>query len=69
MPPNLYSCGWQLIATDFRFGGIQWGDDKLAIVYESWYKTRRSIMSRFSPGDRTAKPIVVFDRYYEVLLK
>uniref|UniRef100_A0A7S0MZS3 Probable glutamyl endopeptidase, chloroplastic n=2 Tax=Pyramimonas obovata TaxID=1411642 RepID=A0A7S0MZS3_9CHLO len=55
----------QLISTDFRFGGIQWGDDKLALVYESWYKTRRSIMSRFSPGDRAAAPTVVFDRYYE----
>jgi hypothetical protein len=59
---------FQLVTTDFRFGGIQWGNEKIALVYESWYKTRRSITRRFSPGDRTADPIVMFDRYYEVCI-
>lgn len=26
---------------DLRYGGISWCDDSLALIYESWYKTRR----------------------------
>lgn len=59
--------GVQLITTDLRFGGVQWGDDRLALVYESWYKTRRSVIRRFAPGDATSAPQILFDRYYEVV--
>ena len=41
-----------LVTTELRCGGVQWGDEKLALVYESWYKTRRSVTRRFAPGDR-----------------
>jgi len=37
---------------DLCFGGISWGDDYLAMVYESWYKTRRTRTWVISPGDR-----------------
>ncbi len=32
-------------------------------LYQSWYKTRRSIVSMIKPGDRAAPPQPLFDRY------
>ena len=40
----------QLAATNLRYGGISWGDDDLALIYESWWKTRRSIVCTFAPA-------------------
>ena len=40
----------QIAATNLRYGGVSWGDDDLALVYESWWKTRRSIVCTFSPA-------------------
>lgn len=34
-----------------------------AQVYESWYKTRKSIVSMVKPGDPTAPSVPLFDRY------
>lgn len=31
-----------LATTDLRYSGISWGDGDLALVYESWHKTRRT---------------------------
>lgn len=39
----------QLAATNLRYGGISWGDGDLALIYESWWKTRRSIVCTFAP--------------------
>lgn len=39
----------QIAATSLRYGGIAWGDGDLALVYESWWKTRRSVVYTFSP--------------------
>lgn len=36
-----------------------------AQLYESEWKSRRSIVSTFSPGNREATPQVLFDRNYE----
>ena len=40
----------QLAATNLRYGGISWGGDDLALIYESWWKTRRSIVCTFAPA-------------------
>lgn len=55
------------MTTDLRYGGISWGDGSLAILYESWYKTRRSIMWTFAPDaeQADATKAVLFDRNYE----
>jgi hypothetical protein len=37
-------------ATDLRCGGVSWGDDELALVYESWWKTRRSVIHTIAPS-------------------
>ncbi|CAG9466348.1 unnamed protein product [Pedinophyceae sp. YPF-701] len=56
-----------LVTTDFRYNGIGWCDGDLAMVYESWWKTRRSVVRCFAPDTpmegRTEE--VLFDRNYE----
>ena len=47
-----------------RYGGIQWGHDNLALMYESWWKTRRMREWRLAPGAGTA-PVLLRDASYE----
>ncbi|MGK7392646.1 MAG: S9 family peptidase [Candidatus Cyclobacteriaceae bacterium M2_1C_046] len=47
-----------------RYGGVNWGDDDLAIAYESWYSTRELITSTFDPDEADSK-VVLFTRSYE----
>lgn len=55
----------ELARTDLRCGGVSWGDDDLCLVYESWWKTRRSVITMVSPSNPTASGKVLFDRNYE----
>ena len=48
----------------FRFHSIVWGDDKLAILTERWWKTRAERRSFIKPGNETFR-VNLFDRYYE----
>ncbi|MCD9646859.1 hypothetical protein HAX54_037056 [Datura stramonium] len=50
---------------DLRYGGISWCDDTLALVYESWYKTRKVRTWVISPGSEDVNPRVLFDRSSE----
>nr|TKR59204.1 putative glutamyl endopeptidase, chloroplastic [Populus alba] len=50
---------------DLRYGGIYWCDDSLALVYESWYKTRRTRTWVISPGSKDVSPRILFDRSSE----
>ncbi|KAL0371545.1 UNVERIFIED_CONTAM: putative glutamyl endopeptidase, chloroplastic [Sesamum angustifolium] len=50
---------------DFRYGGISWCDDSLALVYESWYRTRRLRTWIISPGCESASSRILFDRSSE----
>ncbi|XP_059437086.1 probable glutamyl endopeptidase, chloroplastic isoform X2 [Corylus avellana] len=50
---------------DLRYGGISWCDESLALVYESWYKTRRTRTWVISPGSKDASPRILFDRSSE----
>ncbi|KAL9242964.1 hypothetical protein vseg_016914 [Gypsophila vaccaria] len=50
---------------DLRCGGISWCDDSLALVNESWYKTRRTRTWVISPGSKDVSPRILFDRSYE----
>ncbi len=51
-----------LAQTDLRCGGVAWCDDDLALVYESWWKTRRSVIHTVSPGRPEEGMKVLFDR-------
>ncbi|WCJ22318.1 Prolyl oligopeptidase family protein [Euphorbia peplus] len=50
---------------DLRYGGISWCDDTMALVYESWYKTRRIKTWVISPGSKDESPRILFDRSSE----
>ncbi|XP_019160217.1 PREDICTED: probable glutamyl endopeptidase, chloroplastic isoform X3 [Ipomoea nil] len=50
---------------DLRYGGITWCDDTLALVYESWYKTRRVKTWVISPESKDVNPRILFDRSSE----
>lgn len=41
---------------------MAWGDDDLALIYESEWKTRRSVVSTFSPANAGQGLKVLFDR-------
>lgn len=53
------------VTLELRYGGITWGKEDFAIVYESWRRTRRSVASSFNPGQAEAALSVIFDRSYE----
>ncbi|KAJ8573699.1 hypothetical protein K7X08_010210 [Anisodus acutangulus] len=50
---------------DLRYGGISWCDDTLALVYESWYKTRKVRTWVISPESEDVNPRILFDRSSE----
>lgn len=45
--------------------GISWCDDSLALVYESWYKTRKIRTWLIAPESKDVSPRVLFDRSSE----
>lgn len=53
-----------LVALPLRYGGITWGNEKNAWVYESWWADRKSRVYQIDPSD-PAKKKIIFDRSYE----
>ncbi|MFC0349304.1 S9 family peptidase [Undibacterium danionis] len=51
-----------LVKTAQRFGGIIWGNDKLAVISDSWYDTRNEKTYFFNPSNPAEAPRLVFDR-------
>ncbi|GMH40490.1 hypothetical protein BSKO_08394 [Bryopsis sp. KO-2023] len=54
-----------LAKTDLRCGGVSFCDGDLALVYESWWNTRKSIVSVIAPDRRDEPSKILFDRNYE----
>lgn len=50
-----------LVKTTQRYGGITWGNEKLAILRDQWYDTRSSRTFVFDPSSKAA-PKLIFDR-------
>src|SRR5262249_47788014 len=48
----------ELAALALRFGGVQWGDDDLALVDEWWWQTRRRRTWRIAPAPPAAPPLL-----------
>ena len=44
---------------------MAWGDEGFALLYESWYKTRRSKVWMIAPAQRGEEKQILFDRDYE----
>ncbi|GJN08086.1 hypothetical protein PR202_ga25974 [Eleusine coracana subsp. coracana] len=50
---------------DLRYAGTSWCDESLALVYESWYKTRKTRTWVVSPDKKDISPCILFDRSSE----
>jgi dipeptidyl aminopeptidase/acylaminoacyl peptidase len=55
----------KLISLELRYAGIQWGNDNIALVNESWWSTRTARMWRVAPDAGEKEPEMIFDRSYE----
>jgi dipeptidyl aminopeptidase/acylaminoacyl peptidase len=49
----------------FRYSGVTWGKDDLAVVSQFWRQTRQSITMFFDPSEPAKETTVVFDRSTE----
>lgn len=49
----------------YRASGLLWGDDRHALVTETWIKTRRTRTWRFRPAEPAAPPVLLIDRSSE----
>ncbi len=54
-----------VITLGYRYGGIMWGADDLALVTESWWRTRQARVWRIRPANLNRAPELVFERSYE----
>ncbi|HLW42392.1 MAG TPA: prolyl oligopeptidase family serine peptidase [Flavobacterium sp.] len=53
-----------LTKTPQRYGGISWGDDETAIVYDQWYDTRNIKTYLFNPTAKSDLKLI-WDRNYQ----
>ncbi len=51
-----------ILKTQQRFGGILWGNEKIAIATDSWYDTRNTKTYLFNPSNPNQAPKVISDR-------
>jgi dipeptidyl aminopeptidase/acylaminoacyl peptidase len=54
-----------LVDLGLRFGGIMWGSDNLALVWERWWRTRNIRTWVVKPGAPGSEPRLLFDRSWE----
>ncbi len=54
-----------LATLELRFAGVDWGSDELALVRETWWKTRTVRTWRLRPGEPGRAPELVFDHDWE----
>lgn len=55
----------KLLEMAWRYSGVQWGNDGLALVTESWWKSRDTRTWRIQPGHAEARPELLFARKSE----
>ncbi|MBL7887744.1 MAG: prolyl oligopeptidase family serine peptidase [Flavobacterium sp.] len=51
-----------ILKTQQRYGGIVWGNETIAIAYDSWYDTRNTKTYLFNPLNANETPKVISDR-------
>ncbi len=54
-----------VITLGYRYGGVMWGEDDLALVAESWWRTRQMRLWRVEPENLAAEPELLMERSYE----
>lgn len=48
-----------------RYGGIQWGNETTAIMYDNWWNTRNVKTYLINPSNPQQQPVVLSDRNYQ----
>ncbi|NBL64479.1 prolyl oligopeptidase family serine peptidase [Flavobacterium sp. NST-5] len=51
-----------LAKTPQRYGGILWGNETTAILYDQWYDTRNEKTYLINPSNPSQQPKIIFDR-------
>ena len=54
-----------LAKTIQRYGGITWGNDNIAILFDSWYDTRNAKTYLINPSNPSETPKMISDRNYQ----
>ncbi len=54
-----------LFSVEMRYAGIMWGNDNLALIFESWWKNRKTRTWIVQPNQPAAAAKLLFDRSYE----
>lgn len=54
-----------LAKTGQRYGGIEWGNDNVAILYDQWYDTRSLRTFLFNPSESNVELKLINDRNYQ----
>ena len=54
-----------LVKTKERYSGISWCNNELAIVYEYWWNTRNSRVSKFNPSSDIGDSELLIERNYQ----
>ncbi|MDH6309160.1 dipeptidyl aminopeptidase/acylaminoacyl peptidase [Dysgonomonas sp. PFB1-18] len=54
-----------LAKTINRYGGIVWGNETIAILYDNWWNTRNVKTYLFNPSDPKQQPAILSDRNYQ----
>jgi dipeptidyl aminopeptidase/acylaminoacyl peptidase len=55
----------KLASTRNRYAGINWGGGDVAMLYDYWWKTRKTTCYLINPSQPNAEPRIVFDRSTE----
>ena len=48
-----------------RFGGIEWGNETTAIIYDYWWNTRNTKTYLINPSNTKPEPVIIYDRNYQ----
>jgi dipeptidyl aminopeptidase/acylaminoacyl peptidase len=54
-----------LIKLQQRFSAVNWGNNTLAVVSDSWWNTRNSKTYIFNPSNNSVQPRIIWDRNYD----
>lgn len=57
--------GKSIIKTINRSGGIEWGNNSIAIAHDYWWETRNTKSYVFNPSDASQEPSIISDRNYQ----
>lgn len=56
---------YEVAKTLQRFGGVLWGDENHAILYDQWYDTRNAKTYLINPSRPELEPKIIFDLNYQ----